>query len=105
MVRLLTASSPIEAKVLAARLGAEGIVWELRGSVDGPLAIGPIDVLVDEHGLDDARALLLIDEVEATFAGDERPPAAPLSVRHALVVVGVVVLLVLFALARMAARV
>ena len=71
---------------------------ELRGSVDGPLAIGPIDVLVDEGGLDDARALLLLDEVEASFAGEQRLAPAPLTLRHALVVAGVVLLLLLFAL-------
>ena len=55
MVRLATVQSGFEAKVLAARLGAEGIVWELRGGVDGPYPMGPVTVLVDEmarHGFD-----------------------------------------------------
>ena len=67
MVRLATVQSGFEAKVLAARLGAEGIVWELRGAVDGPYPMGPVTVLVEEHELDVARELLLVDEVESSF--------------------------------------
>ena len=105
MVRLITARSPMEAKVLAARLGAEGFVWELRGSVDGPLAVGPIEVLVDEDDLPTARELLLVDEVEATFLAhdDERTPSH--RTRDVIVGAAVIALLVLFAIARMAARV
>jgi hypothetical protein len=54
MVPLTTAATPFAARVLAAHLGAEGIVWELRGSVDGPYPLGPVEVLVaeivTEHG-------------------------------------------------------
>jgi hypothetical protein len=104
MVRLVTARSPMEAKVLAARLGAEGFVWELRGSVDGPLAMGPIDVLVEEEDLPTARELLLLDEVEASFLDDGEPEPAHRTLE--LVVAAVVVaLLVLFAVVRMTARV
>jgi hypothetical protein len=52
---------------MAARLGAEGIVWQLKGGVDGPYPVGPVQVLVDERDLDVARELLLVDEVEAAF--------------------------------------
>jgi len=105
MVRLITASSPMEAKVLAARLGAEGIVWELRGSVDGPFALGPIDVLVDADGYDEARELLLSDEVESSFS--ERPdgPQHVTTVKDVLIVAGIAALVVLFVLARMGARI
>src|SRR5947209_11722730 len=65
MVRLLTSSSPIEAKLIVARLGAEGIVWDLRGSVDGPLPLGPIDVLVDADDFARAREMLLDDDLDA----------------------------------------
>jgi hypothetical protein len=67
MVRLTTARSPMEAKIIAARLGAEGIVWELRGSVDGPLAVGPVDVLVDQDGFESAKELMMIDDIESAF--------------------------------------
>jgi Putative prokaryotic signal transducing protein len=78
MVHLATVQSSFEAKVIAARLGAEGIVWELRGNVDGPYPMGPVAVLVDADDLDVARELLLVEEVESSFedAGDRsaRPP-------------------------------
>ncbi len=67
MVRLATVQSGFEAKVMAARLGAEGIVWELRGGVDGPYPMGPVHVLVDEDDLDVARELMLADDVESAF--------------------------------------
>jgi hypothetical protein len=77
MVRLATVQSGFEAKVLAARLGAEGIVWELRGAVDGPYPMGPVTVFVDEQDLDVARELLLADEVESAFDGDGARTARP----------------------------
>src|SRR5947209_13847031 len=67
MVRLVTAANAMEARIIAARLGSEGIVWQFRGSVDGPLALGPVDVLVDEDGYELARDLLLADDVESSF--------------------------------------
>ncbi len=67
MVRLATVQSGFEAKVMAARLGAEGIVWELRGGVDGPYPMGPVHVLVDEDDLDVARELMLVDDIESAF--------------------------------------
>ena len=77
MVRLATVRSGFEAKVMVARLGAEGIVWELKGAVDGPYPMGPVTVLVDEHDLDIARELLLADEVEAAFDDDRAHTARP----------------------------
>jgi len=61
MRRVVTATDAFEARVIAARLGAEGVVWELRGSVDGPLALGSVDVLVTEDDYDTARDVLLDD--------------------------------------------
>jgi hypothetical protein len=58
MVPLTTAASPFAARVLAAHLGAEGIVWELRGSVDGPYPVGPVEVLVAEGDLAMAREIV-----------------------------------------------
>ena len=91
MVRLATVQSGFEAKVMAARLGAEGIVWELRGAVDGPYPMGPVTVLVEEGELDVARELLLVDEVEASFdAGRDRAERPPILVWLAVAAVVVV---------------
>ncbi|MBK9178208.1 MAG: hypothetical protein IPM45_01310 [Acidimicrobiales bacterium] len=58
MVPVVRAPDAFSAKVAAARLGAEGIVWQLRGAVDGPYPVGAVDVLVGEHDAELARALL-----------------------------------------------
>jgi hypothetical protein len=58
MVPLTTTASSFEARVLAAHLGAEGIVWELRGNVDGPYPVGPVMVLVAEDDLAVAREVV-----------------------------------------------
>ncbi len=58
MVPLTTAASPFAARVIVAHLGAEGIVWELRGSVDGPYPLGPVQVLVAECDLAVAREIV-----------------------------------------------
>ena len=69
MVRLMTADDAFAAKVVAARLGVEGIVWELRGGVDGPYPFGPVQVFVTEADLAEAQAVLAavspLDEEEA----------------------------------------
>lgn len=81
MVPLTTAANPFAARVLAAHLGAEGIVWELRGNLDGPYPVGPVDVLVSEEDLALAREVVterrLPDMAErdlAAPAGDQRAP-------------------------------
>jgi len=76
MVPLTTAASAFEARVLAAHLGAEGIVWELRGNVDGPYPMGPVVVLVAEDELAVAREVVseqgpIADEATADV-GDGR---------------------------------
>ena len=58
MVPLTTAANPFAARVLAAHLGAEGIVWELRGNVDGPYPVGPVEVLVAVDDLAVAREVV-----------------------------------------------
>ena len=71
MVPLISTSSPFEARVLAARLGAAGILWEFRGGgVDATYPMGPTEVLVDAEHAEEARELLLADEVEAALTGD-----------------------------------
>jgi hypothetical protein len=73
MVPLASTRSPFEAQVLAARLGADGIVWQLRGGgADSMYPVGAIDILVSEEDLDRARELLSGDE-----AGDSNPDEAP----------------------------
>ena len=66
MVHLVSVDTPFEARVLAARLGAEGIVWEVRGASD-VYPVGQAHVYVDDVDLDAARELLLSDAVEAVF--------------------------------------
>jgi hypothetical protein len=68
MVHLRTVPNSFHARVLAARLGADGIVTQLRGSVDGPYPIGDVMIFVDEDDADTARQLLLADEVESELA-------------------------------------
>ena len=73
MVKLRTAEGPFHAKVIAARLGAVGVVCSLRGAVDGPYpAIGDVYVFVDEDDLALAAELLLEDEVEAALIAVDR---------------------------------
>ena len=62
MVPLTTAANPLAARIIAAHLGAEGIVWELRGNVDGPYPVGPVEVLVAEEDLDVARQVVVEQE-------------------------------------------
>ncbi len=67
MVRLATVASSFHARVIAARLGVEGMTIELRGNVDGIYPIGDVHVFVDEDDLAAAQELLLVDEVESAF--------------------------------------
>jgi hypothetical protein len=67
MVPLTVTSSAFEAQVLCARLGADGIVTEMRGAY--PLA-GPVTVLVEAANAELARELMLADQVEAIFQQD-----------------------------------
>jgi hypothetical protein len=70
MVPVRKVSDQFEARVLAARLGSEGIVAQLRGGgIDGPYPMGAIEVLVSEDDLETARELLLADDVESAFDG------------------------------------
>jgi hypothetical protein len=72
MVPLVVTASEFEAQVLCARLGADGILTQMRGATHGPYPLpGLITVLVEADQADDARQLLLVDQVEAVF--DEDP--------------------------------
>ena len=72
MVHLRTVPDDWHAKVLAARLGCEGIVTHLQGNVSGPYPFGAVSVLVEEDQAELAAALLLADEVEAAFSERQR---------------------------------
>ncbi|MGH9247490.1 MAG: putative signal transducing protein, partial [Acidimicrobiales bacterium] len=59
MVGLTTVGNGFHARVIAARLGSEGIVTQLRGSVDGPYPMGDVEVMVSAEDLAAAREILL----------------------------------------------
>lgn len=67
LVHLRTVPDAFHARVLAARLGADGIVTQLRGSIDGPYPLGAVSVWVGSDDAEVAQELLLADEVEAAF--------------------------------------
>jgi hypothetical protein len=71
MVRLVTVNSSFHARVIAARVGVEGILTELRGNLDGPYPVGDVHVYVSEEDLPSASELLMADEVESAFDEDE----------------------------------
>jgi hypothetical protein len=72
MVPLACQLSSFEARLLAARLGADGVVWELRGC-DSVYPVGWVDVLVSADDLEHARELLLVDELESVFDDEPEP--------------------------------
>jgi hypothetical protein len=77
MVHLTTVGSMFEARVVMARLGAEGILTQLRGAGEGPYPLpGPVEVLVVVDQADEARELMLADQVEALFDDFEDEPGA-----------------------------
>jgi hypothetical protein len=95
MVHLLTVTSAFHARVLAARLGSEGIVVSLRGAVDGPYPFGDVLVFVDEDGVELARHLLLADEVEEAFADPVDGRSRRSWVTHPWVAVAALILMTL----------
>jgi hypothetical protein len=106
MTHLTTVSGGFHAKVLVARLGAEGIPALMRGGVDGlyPIFV-EVAVFVPSDQADLAREILLADAVEAVFDeldDDDSPPSAcagasGAGVRRALAAIaaGLIVVLVL----------
>jgi Putative prokaryotic signal transducing protein len=98
MVPLTTAATGFEARVIAAHLGSEGIVWELRGNVDGPYPVGPVVVLVAEDDLAVAREVVteqaVDDEPLSRDEPDVRPGAEARPSRAMWVLVGVAALAV-----------
>src|SRR5215207_5849251 len=74
MVRLTTVGTSFHARVIAARLGTEGIVTDLRGNVDGFYPVGVVHVYVDQEDLAEAQEILFVDDVESAF---DEPDEAP----------------------------
>lgn len=74
MVRLTTVGSSFHARVIAARLGSEGIVTDLRGNVDGLYPVGVVYVYVDREDLLEAQEILMVDDVESAFDEPEDGP-------------------------------
>jgi hypothetical protein len=68
MVPLTTVGSSFEARVVMARLGADGILTQARGGGDGTYPLpGVVQLLVLVDQADEARELLMADQVEAIF--------------------------------------
>ena len=67
LVHLRTVNNSFHARVIAARLGADGIPTQLKGSLDGPYPFGTVSVWVAPEDVESAAELLLADEVEAAF--------------------------------------
>jgi hypothetical protein len=102
MVHLRTVPDVFHARVIAARLGADGIVTELRGAVGGPYPLGSVSVWVTPADQEIACELLLADELEALFdevpegwepAGSRRTVLLGWTARQLLAAVAVVVML------------
>lgn len=100
MARLTTVGGSFAARVLQARLATEGITVELRGAVDGPyqFTVGDmsrVDLFVPEEELDDAKLVLLVDEVDSVLdlPPQRETPPSPWGERAFWVVLVAVVLL------------
>jgi hypothetical protein len=72
MCYLTTVVGSFHGRVLAARLGAEGVIVVLKGATDGPMPFqSNVDVLVPADQLTLAREILLADAVDDAFGDDE----------------------------------
>jgi len=92
MVRLLTTYDVFEAKLVVARLGSEGVLWELRGGVDNAYPLGPVHVYVDEADLSVAHDVLapVGDDEPDDDLGARRSPAALVA---SFIVLGILVVI------------
>lgn len=75
LVHLRTVPGVFHARVIAARLGADGIVTELRGAIGGPYPFGGVSIWVALEDQPTASELLMADEVESAF--DDTPESPP----------------------------
>src|SRR5262245_31902708 len=87
LVPLLRADDAFHGRLVAARLGADGIFTQVKGD-DVLYPGGQVEVLVPEDDLPVARELLLADEVEAAFLdADDADTTRPVSWRPWLVTI------------------
>jgi hypothetical protein len=77
MVRLATVGTSFHARVIAARLGSEGIVTDLRGNVDSFYPVGDVHVFVDQEDLSEAQEILMVDDVESAFDQPDEAAGTP----------------------------
>ena len=75
LVHLTTCSSRFEAQLLSVRLGADGIVTEVRGYLGPYNPLDRVEVYVEEGAFRVARQLLL--PIEADGFADEMPYVRP----------------------------
>lgn len=69
MVHLTTVAGLFHARVVAARLGADGMLTELRGDLGGTYPLGgEVHVFVEAASAEDARHILLADEAAAALS-------------------------------------
>ena len=99
MVRLATVGTSFHARVIAARLGSEGIVTDLRGNIDGLYPMGDVHVYVDQDDLMEAQELLMVDEVESAFDAPEDTAGGPSS-RELWIVLGAILAIAAVVFAR-----
>jgi hypothetical protein len=100
--------SDFEAKVVTARLGADGIVWELRGIIDSLYPFGRIDVLVPVAELEAARLSIAAPPGAGSWAteidrADAVEAASRTSPRRWLLVATVIMAMSAFAATRVVA--
>jgi len=86
MVHLRTVPDAFHARVIAARLGADGIVTELRGALGGPYPLGSVSVWVESADAAVASELLLADALEAAF--EDPPEGWETAIRYPAVLFG-----------------
>ena len=91
MVHLRTVQNDFHARVIAARLGAEGMLTQVRGG-SGIYPGGESSVFVAEPDLDSALELLLADEVEDAFVPRIYDVDRALRRRRLLVITAIVLL-------------
>ena len=79
MVVVASASTRFEADLYAAKLGAHGVLWEIRSRELVPTThpIGWLEVLVPAEEADEAAAVLAIDEHDLVGDAAERPRLTP----------------------------
>jgi hypothetical protein len=101
MTRLTSVYGSFRARVMAARLEDEGFDVQLRGALSSPYALtvgdmARIDVYVPDDQIEDARLVLLVDEVDEAdeILDDDRPPIRDPSPWRALAAAAVLFILI-----------